>query len=437
MIRKKKQDGWYQRKKYPHFDLPLSFEKAQKFVTDPVAVAQHAFYPFLAYEKSERKVKRVQNRKKTNNKLRPIRYAAHKDGYIYAYYSKKLTALYEDKLKERGLDNCVLAYRTDLGLSNIEFSYSAMEEIRKRKTCVAVTCDISGFYDSLDHQHLKKQWCELLGVSQLPADHYNIFKSVTRYSLVSRDVCYEALGVERCTKENPHPAPTPRPLCSTPSEFRRRIREGGLIQRNAEEDGQIKKCGIPQGSPISSCLSNIYMLPFDRIMQAKASEIGGYYRRYCDDILWICDESQLATIQKLLSDEIKNVGSKLVINTDKTTITHFQETEDGFIHSHGDLFQYLGFTFDGKNAYIRPGTMSKYWRKVTFGIRRAKIQARKAAHNGGSSKVFKRKLYRTYTHLGKRNFITYAKRSHTIMNSPSIRKQVKQHWDMFQAKLSE
>ena len=143
------------------------------------------------------------------------------------------------------------------------------------------------------------------------------------------------------------------------------------------------------------------------------------------------------TLQQFLIGEIKKTGPMLDINPDKWTITHFQVSEDGSITATGDTFQYLGFTFDGKNAYIRPGTMSKYWRKVTFGIKRAKNRARMSARRGGNPKVFKRKLYRTYTHLGKRNFISYAKRSQKVMGSESIRKQVKQHWEMFQEKLQE
>lgn len=432
---KKKPGGWYQKKKYPHFDLPLSFEEAQNLVTIPEMVARHSFYPFLAYIKEDRKLKRVQNRKKSSKKPRPIRYASHKDGYIYAYYSMQLSQLHVAKLKEMQLDECVLAYRRDLGLSNIEFAHNAIEQIRQRGNCVVVTCDISGFYDSLDHQNLKKQWCEVLGVEQLPDDHYNIFKSVTRYALVNRDECYDALGVQKRTKENPKPTPTPKPLCASPAEYRERIRGAGLVRRNVGKDGVPLTYGIPQGSPISSCLSNIYMLPFDRIMQKAANKIGGYYRRYCDDILWICDESQLETLQKFLSDEIQKVGAQLSINPDKTTITHFSAADDDTITAQGDIFQYLGFTFDGKNAHIRPGTMSKYWRKVTFGIRRAKKMAQSAADNGGNPKVFKRKIYRKYTHLGNRNFISYAQRSQKIMESASIKKQVSRHWDMIQQKL--
>lgn len=42
--------------------------------------------------------------------------------------------------------------------------------------------DFTNFFDNLDHQYLKQQWCSLLQVSQLPADHYAVFKNITKYS---------------------------------------------------------------------------------------------------------------------------------------------------------------------------------------------------------------------------------------------------------------
>lgn len=45
--------------------------------------------------------------------------------------------------------------------------------------------------------------------------------------------------------------------------------------------------GIPQGIGISTLLSNIYMLPFDREISAFVNQHGGLYRRYCDDIMII------------------------------------------------------------------------------------------------------------------------------------------------------
>ena len=36
--------------------------------------------------------------------------------------------------------------------------------------------DFTKFFDMLDHDYLKGQWCSLLQVERLPKDHYAVFK---------------------------------------------------------------------------------------------------------------------------------------------------------------------------------------------------------------------------------------------------------------------
>ena len=43
--------------------------------------------------------------------------------------------------------------------------------------------------------------------------------------------------------------------------------------------------------------------------------------------------------------------------------------------------------------------------------------------------LYKKKLYSRYTHLGKRNFVTYGIRAAKKMDSKSIRKQLKPLWN--------
>ncbi|WP_257983354.1 reverse transcriptase domain-containing protein, partial [Vibrio parahaemolyticus] len=45
--------------------------------------------------------------------------------------------------------------------------------------------------------------------------------------------------------------------------------------------------GIPQGSPMSGLLSNIYMIDFDIKLKNYAESLNGKYYRYCDDLLCI------------------------------------------------------------------------------------------------------------------------------------------------------
>jgi hypothetical protein len=42
--------GWYIKRLYAHFDQPMSFANAERFVRDAHAVAQHGFLPFIAFD---------------------------------------------------------------------------------------------------------------------------------------------------------------------------------------------------------------------------------------------------------------------------------------------------------------------------------------------------------------------------------------------------
>ena len=79
-------------------------------------------------------------------------------------------------------DGVAIAYRTDLGGSNITFSKQAFEFIRRNAPCYVMIGDFTGFFDNLDHQYLKRQWCSLLDERFLPEDHYAVFRNVTHYS---------------------------------------------------------------------------------------------------------------------------------------------------------------------------------------------------------------------------------------------------------------
>jgi len=49
--------------------------------------------------------------------------------------------------------------------------------------------------------------------------------------------------------------------------------------------------------------------------------------------------------------------------------------------------------------------------------------------------LYKEKIYARYAHVGKRNFLTYGYRAARIMNSKSIRKQLKPLWQRLQNEL--
>jgi len=379
-------------KYYPHFDEKISFKNIKTLVTDPQKVASHSFYPLLHYEE---KYQPFRLKNKPEKKSRPIKYACRADSYIYSYYRHKLSRLYEEELNNRGIFDCVLAYRnipiasgSTKGKCNINFAKDAFDRISDFGNCIVITADISSYFDSIDHGKLKREWCKLLGEKKLPNDHFAVFKNITKYSEVDQRELYERLGYfgkKKGYKQDGFlhkKGDIPTKLCSN-KEFREKVVcKGGesLIKTNPNN------YGIPQGSPISDVLANLYLIDFDEKINDFAAGLGGFYTRYSDDLLLIIPStneniSYMAT--KFLREEIKKTGNEIKIQKKKCasliyrkvgeritfdTIKAFEKDEEtgeekSLVKMKNGL-EYLGFRFDGSKVYLRDKTISKFYRKI-------------------------------------------------------------------------
>ena len=114
--------------------------------------------------------------------------------------------------------------------------------------------------------------------------------------------------------------------------------------------------GIPQGTPISAVLSNIFMIDFDLSMKQFVEKIGGVYWRYSDDIVVICPQDLEEEVENYVAQLVQAQGEKLKINAAKTEVSRFKVFGNRFICSvckpdgswQKGRMQYLGFYFDGK-----------------------------------------------------------------------------------------
>lgn len=419
---KKIKHAWYRPRGYVHFDVPLGQIAAEKLVTNAEVVASHAFYPLLRYTVETQKIEKNKSTGLVTVKApkkRPISFAAHADAHIYSYYALLMTDPYEKQLRSTGLDASVLAFRA-LGKSNIQFANDAFELIKQMGNCVAFATDITGFFDNLDHNHLKKAWAGLLKTQPLPSDHFAVFKSLTKYAYVQLEQVFPVLGI------SPNKPPrSPERLCS-PMTFREKIR--GLVQTNGGRKG------IPQGSPISALLSNIYLLEFDQRLLAEIERRGGRYMRYCDDILCIVPDGREADLLDLVEGLISEYG--LEINKKKTDTIRFAKLTGGL--KADSPLQYLGFTFDGVSKLIRSSAFAKFSDKMRRGVNLARQSAKK--HNKrrpNSLPVWKQTLYERYSHLGSRNFIRYGLRAADEMGSQEIKKQLRPLWGRLERKIAK
>lgn len=413
--------AWYKKRGYLHFDAPIGVAKAFKLVKNPTIVSKHAFYPLLRYDVVSKKVKRTSDGKlKLESKPRPISYAAHADSQIYSYYAHQLSEVYEKKLSSLELSECALAFRK-LRKSNVEFARDAFSEIGIMGRCSAVAIDISKFFDTLNHQHLKKSWSDVLGRDKLPNDHYAVFKSLTKFSFCNRDAIYRAFQI---SPNNPW---NERQRICEPAEFRKRVRDSNLITTNQDA------FGIPQGTPISALLSNIYMIDFDKQMHALAKECGGSYRRYCDDMLFIVKRGFEERVKSQADCELKKLG--ITINPKKTEVRQFWRY--GGVQKTNAPLQYLGFTFDGQRILLRSAALAKFSGRMNKAIRLVSRTLENQLDEGEDVRLRKKKLYERYSHLGNRNFVRYGLRAAKKMQSKAIKRQLKPLWGKLNKKLDD
>ncbi len=409
----------FKSRRYLHFDEPIGEDALRALATNPGRVKSWAFMPMLKCILVTTKVKWNKDGKlEFKDKPRPICYSSHKDAAIYAYYGSLLSQAYEQLLARRGLSAVVTAFRPDSGKCNIHFAKDAFDWIRAHGECTALAFDIKSFFDTLDHKVLKRQWAAAIGKPTLPDDHYAIFKSLTKFSWVMREEALSALGI---SKHKPR-AGRRRRLC-TPEDFRIKIRAKGLVKTNSD------KFGIPQGSPMSAILSNIYMLEFDAAVYGKVSSVDGLYRRYCDDMLCIVPQAYSEEVEAFVMAEIKKI--ELEIQTAKTLHHHFT-LKSGSLQANKAL-QYLGFLFDGQRVLLRNAGIGRYYTRMRAAVGLAaatKIKADKKLSEAEANEnpVKRKKLNTRYSYLGGRNFVSYAVRAADEFGDETIKKQVRRHW---------
>ncbi|MCH8487759.1 MAG: hypothetical protein LAT75_12895 [Candidatus Cyclonatronum sp.] len=437
----KEEYPWFKIKGYCHIGKPIrikDFSWVKNYVENKENIARHAFLPFIFKQLKKRKYrpekdswgKRSHKRIAGKPKVRDIYYASHLDAQIYSFYAHKLKENYQTWLQDHKLDSCVTAYRsiplTSKSKKNTaHFAKDVFDQIRSFSSddFRVIAIDISAFFDSLNHRNLKRKWASILCEKSLPPDHYNLFKSLTRISFVNEIQIFNEFKNEIWVQDKQGKLRKKKisrrkylfdnnavAFCEK-KEFHKRILSKGLVHKKTKENFG-KPCerniiaGIPQGTPISALLANIYMMDFDLSIMRYCETIGGVYRRYSDDMIFICkkedEEALMKHIKTAIEIECLQIQDKKTQRfrflRDKEKLRCEEWMPKASVWNPNKNLLYLGFDFDGERVLIKDASISNYYRKMKRTVRRS---ARFALFGKNSeTNIFKRRLYKRFSHLG-------------------------------------
>lgn len=497
---------------YKHFDCKKNSQslKLQKYITNPLKIAKHSFYPFLHHTIIMKKFDKNSLRK-IKKKTREINYSAHIDRLIFSYYSQILNNKYNDYVLKKNINNNIIAYRDNLGKNNIHFAKIAFDFIRKFKSCFIIIGDFSNFFDNLDHNYLKDQICKVLNTSYLSDDWYAIYKNITKFSFCELEDIKKFNQMEKNTLKNSR---------YLSPEFFRYLRKNKFLKF---KKNLLK--GIPQGSAISAVLANVYMIEFDYKLKQYVEKFNGEYFRYSDDFILIfpttineninyirekiqkirksipnlelqeektqcfyyydkkitalneknkigyCfnntriyfkDKKQAFKNYNFYKRILKNTNCKNKLKKQKINQTrnnyrkyikhlNFYKTIEKLLNNinenkskayciykefiinlldkkvkYKNLLSYLGFSFDGKNIYIRDKTLSKYYYRM---YRKIKTINKNNRVSKKGNIISCRVLYSKYSQKGNKNkttvkdgnFLSYVERAMNIFTKKDNR----------------
>lgn len=403
-------------KPYAHFDLrvSLSMPSIRKYVMDRTKIVTHSFYPFIHFEK-----KNSRYGKKGPKKPRELYYCSHLDRCVYQRYAFLLNYQYNIWACENNIDDVAIAYRDNLGKNNIDFAKDAFDAIRSFPQCFIFVGDFTNFFDNLEHQYLKKMMCEVLGVERLPQDYFSVFKNITRFSSWDWKDIVKAAG-ENIAERGVRKKINSKETVLTKEQFQKNKKD---IKKN------ISGVGVPQGSPISAVLSNIYMIKFDKDIKRYVICKGGIYMRYSDDFIIVLPyerDSEIADFTSYIFSYVESMKGLIDLQKEKTSCYTYKD-EVIYEGDQPSSINYLGFLFDGKSIRIRPRAITKYYYRMR---RKAHTIGRSNWTSSKGRRISAKELYSIYSRNDeKQTFIDYARKAKGILklNDQEANALIKHH----------
>jgi Reverse transcriptase (RNA-dependent DNA polymerase) len=441
-------EKWFKIKKYPHIGLPITIDdhnRTRNYIINSANIAKHSFLPFIHKCITQRKFRPDKSRtertktkkrfRKKGKKERHIYFSSHLDSLIFSYYNSLLVEAYENYIKNKTFKDSIVAYRkipisanSEKNKCNIDFAKTAFQYIleNQNQSLTVIVADVTSFFDNLNHKILKRQWTKILNESTLPKDHYNVFKALTRIKYLEGEQLFESYKnfvlVRKGVINKANEYEYAKKKVSKTHYFKEKNVVAYCDKKEFVENNlnlivsKNNKVGIPQGSPISATLANVYMLDFDKNISQTIKDIDGFYQRYSDDLIIVCNQKDeddiLKKLRQLISD--KDIAD-LEIQPEKTKVYRFENIGSKFTGYEIDektknknfnrTLEFLGFSFDGQRVLIKTSGYSKFYRSM---IKSFKKSASLAKHSKNpDKKIFKGRLFKRFTHKGANRKLIY------------------------------
>lgn len=404
-------------KRYSHFDkrVSLAMPSIRRYVLDSERITAHSFYPFIHFKK-----KNSRYGKKGPKKPRNLYYCSHLDRCVYQRYAFLINQKYNKRIKGTLTDEAAIAYRDNLGKNNIDFAKEAFDAIKEKGHSLVIVGDFTDFFDRLDHKYLKDMLCDLLEVKKLPNDYFAVFKNITRFASWDWKLLVEQSG-HQITERGIRTKLNKQETILTKAQFQRY--KASIMKNNSQ-------MGIPQGSPISAVLSNVYMIKFDKEISNYVTEANGVYMRYSDDFLLVLPYESEIKIQEhknFINSQVDKIQG-LDLQKEKTaTYIYNNSSVVAFPDNKPAEIDYLGFIFDGTNIKLRPKSITKYYYRM---YRKASNIGCNNWRSPKGKRISAKNLYNIYSCNGElQTFIDYAKkaRSRLELNDKEAEALIKHH----------
>lgn len=390
-------------KTYSHFGkkISLRFESVLQYVMDTQNISNHGFFPFIHFQKRSIKFRKNLEPKE---KVRDLYYCSHLDRCVYQRYAFILNRKYEKWILEHDLNEVAIAYRSNLNKNTAYFANLAFRKINQSSQCFVLVSDFRNFFDNINHRYLKQKLLSLLEVTTLEKDIYNIYKHITKFRYCNWDDIMELLGLENTVRN--------RKLVN----HRERLLSRDQLNHNKHIIQKYQQgYGIPQGSPISAVLANIYMMSFDELLNEYVKSNNGLYMRYSDDIIIIipCDRNKVYDHHESITKLCDSFKEYVSLQDEKTKRLFYDGKKIFNLRNNKeDEIDYLGFRFDGFRTKFRPKGITKYYYRMN---RKAKSIRRSNGITKFGNVISNSNIYKLYSERGDSNYISYLKNCYRIM----------------------